>query len=74
MAKYRIIETTYYPGTEKEHKKYNIEKRFLGILWWYNPFDDGIYSDGWFDSYDEALNMVNELIKPSSCEKIVWDK
>ena len=74
MAKYRIIERTYYPGTEKEYKSYLVEKRFLGFLWWYDPFEDGMYCDGWFDSYDEALRMANELIKPSTSEKVVWEK
>lgn len=44
MTKWRITEITHYPGTKKESKEYLVEKRFLGFLWWYDPFDDGMYT------------------------------
>lgn len=72
MAKYRIIEETFHPGTEKEYKKYLVQKRFLGFLWWYDPYDDGWYCDGYFDSYEEALQKAKELIEPVY-RKIVWE-
>ena len=40
MTKWRITEITHYPGTKKESKKYLVEKRFLGFLWWHDPFVD----------------------------------
>ena len=49
MTKWRITEITHYPGTKKkESKEYLVEKRFLGFLWWNDPFDDGMYDDGYF--------------------------
>ena len=49
MTKWRITEITHYPGTKKkESKEYLVEKRFLGFLWWYDPFDDGMYDNGYF--------------------------
>ena len=48
MTKWRITEITHYPGTKKESKEYLVEKRFLGFLWWHDPFDDGMYDDGYF--------------------------
>ena len=49
MTKWRITEITHYPGTKKESKSYLVEKRFLGFLWWYDPFDDGIMMMGILD-------------------------
>ena len=59
MTKWRITEITHYPGTKKESKTYLVEKRFLGFLWWYDPFDDGMYSDGYFGSFDKALEAIS---------------
>ena len=72
MTKWRITEITRYPGTKKESKTYLVEKRFLGFLWWYDPFDDGMYSDGHFASFDEALERVTDIIRYSRTKKIVW--
>ena len=69
MAKYRITEYTYYPG---ESKRYLIQKRFLGFLWWYDPYEDGMYSDGWCDTYDEAVKMVTNTINFKKAKKVVW--
>ena len=46
MTKWRITKITRRPGTIKETTTYLVEKRFLGFLWWYDPFDDGMYTDG----------------------------
>lgn len=74
MKKWRITEITHYQGTEKESKEYLVEKRFLGFLWWYDPFEDGMYSDGYFASFDEALETVTDLIRYHKTKEIIWEK
>lgn len=74
MTKWRITEITHYPGTKKESKEYLVEKRFLGFLWWHDPFDDGMYNDGYFGSFDEALETINDVITYPGTEKVVWEK
>ena len=74
MTKWRITEITHYPGTEKESKTYFVEKRFLGFLWWYNPFDDGMYSDGYYGSFEKALEAINNVIQYPGTKKVVWEK
>ena len=74
MTKWRITEITHYPGTKKESKNYLVEKRFLGFLWWHDPFDDGMYNDGYFESFDEALEAINDVITYPGTEKVVWEK
>ena len=74
MTKWRITEITHYPGTKKESKEYLVEKRFLGFLWWRDPFDDGMYNDGYFESFDEALEAINDVITYPGTEKVVWEK
>lgn len=69
MAKYRITEITYQPGGKK---KYLIEKRFLGFLWWYDPYEDGMYSDGYCDTYEKALDLVTNRINYKEEKKVVW--
>ena len=71
MAKWRIKEITYFPGTEDEGKRYYIQKRFLGFLWWYDPFEDGLYSDGECYTYEEALKKINRRLTKKNT-KIVW--
>lgn len=44
MAKYRIIERTH--PFQSYTRPFCVQKRFLGFLWWYDPLDDGMYSDG----------------------------
>ena len=43
MTKWRITKITRWEGTVKETTTYLVEKRFLGFLWWYDPFEDGRY-------------------------------
>ena len=74
MTKWRITEITHYPGTKKESKEYLVEKRFLGFLWWHDPFDDGMYNDGYFESFDEALEAINDVITYPGTRKVVWGK
>ena len=74
MTKWRITEITHYPGTKKESKEYLVEKRFLGFLWWNDPFDDGMYDNGYFGSFDAALEVINDVITYPGTEKVVWEK
>ena len=74
MTKWRITEITHYPGTKKESKNYLVEKRFLGFLWWYDPFDDGMYTDGYFDTLAEAIERVIDILGYKETREIVWKK
>ena len=74
MTKWRITEITHYPGTKKESKEYLVEKRFLGFLWWNDPFDDGMYDNGYFGSFEKALEEINNVIQYPGTEKVVWEK
>ena len=69
MAKYRISEVTYQP---EGYKRYLVQKRFLGFLWWYDPYDDGLYSDGYFKTYEEALKTITHHIAYKEEKKVVW--
>ena len=62
MTKWRITKITRREGTVKETTTYLVEKRFLGFLWWYDPFDDGMYTDGYFDTLAEAIERVIDIL------------
>ena len=72
MAKWRILKIVTHPGTKFERTNYLVQKRFLGHLWWYDPFDDGMYSDGYCHTYDEALALVNRELGIASTKKVIW--
>ena len=55
-----IKEITYYPGTKYERKSYFIQKRLFGFLWWFDPYEDGLYGDGRCSTYEEALKNCNQ--------------
>lgn len=74
MKKWRIKEVTHYPGTTDESKQYFVEKRFLGFLWWYDPFEDGMYGDGECSTFDEALKLAKKHITYNKSKKIVWEE
>lgn len=57
MAKWRILEITKHPYFSNNHY-FLVQKRFLGFLWWYDPFEDGLYSDGEFKTLEEAVDCV----------------
>lgn len=68
MKKYRIvrhtaewIEPASY-GTVIRHKPvyYEVQKRFLGFLWWYNFLNIDGATTGHFDSLREAQAAINE--------------
>lgn len=74
MTKWRITKITSRPGTVKETTTYLVEKRFLGFLWWYDPFDDGMYTDGYFDTLNEAIERVIDILGYKETREIVWKK
>ena len=72
MTKWRITKITRREGTVKETTTYLVEKRFLGFLWWYDPFDDGMYTDGYFDTLAEAIEGVIDILGYKETREIVW--
>lgn len=68
MTKYRIVEITRYQNTPKEIKKYVIQTRLFGFLWWYD-----YYYDDYFDSLDDAIAQVNIILK-RDIKRVVWEK
>lgn len=74
MTKWRITKITSREGTVKETTTYLVEKRFLGFLWWYDPFDDGMYTDGYFDTLAEAIERVIDILEYKETREIVWKK
>lgn len=74
MTKWRITKITSREGTVKETTTYLVEKRFLGFLWWYDPFDDGMYTDGYFDTLAEAIERVIDILGYKETREIVWKK
>ena len=74
MTKWRITKITRWEGTVKETTTYLVEKRFLGFLWWYDPFDDGMYTDGYFDTLAAAIERVNDILGYKETREIVWKK
>jgi hypothetical protein len=54
MKKYRIIEIECYGG----RKVYEVQKRLLGCLWWYNFQDDGFWGTGVYDTQKEAEDTI----------------
>ena len=74
MIKWRITKITCREGTVKETTTYLVEKRFLGFLWWYDPFDDGMYTDGYFNTLAEAIERVIDILGYKETREIVWKK
>lgn len=74
MTKWRITKITRREGTVKETTTYLVEKRFLGFLWWYDPFDDGMYTDGYFDTLAAAIERVIDILGYKETREIVWKK
>lgn len=82
MKKYRIVKHTYtkaefVPGrgevVKVEHICYEVQKRFLGFLWWYNfnnidGITTGIYNQLW-----EAQDVINQRINPNYKKEIVQE-
>lgn len=71
---WRITKITRWEGTVKETTTYLVEKRFLGFLWWYDPFDDGMYTDGYFDTLAAAIERVIDILGYKETREIVWKK
>lgn len=68
MTKYRIVEITRYQNTPKESKRYVIQTRLFGFLWW-----DDYYYDDYFDSLEDAIAQVNLILK-RDIKRVVWEK
>ena len=68
MTKYRIVEIIRYQNTPKEIKKYIIQTRLFGFLWWYD-----YYYDEYFNSLDDAIAQVN-IISKRDIKRVVWEK
>lgn len=68
MKKWRIVRVVKKAKSGKVLDfYYQVEKRFLGFLWWFDPFDDDLYSDGRCDTMDEAMNLLEH-------SDIQWNK
>lgn len=68
MTKFRIVEIIRYQNTPKEIKKYVIQTRLFGFLWWYD-----YYCDDYFDSLEDAIAQVNLILK-RDVKRVVWEK
>ena len=68
MTKFRIVEIIRYQNTPKEIKKYIIQTRLFGFLWWYD-----YYCDDYFDSLEDAIAQVN-IISKRDIKRVVWEK
>lgn len=68
MAKFRIVEIIRYQNTPKEIKKYIIQTRLFGFLWWYD-----YYVVNYFNSLDDAIAQVNHILK-RDVKRVVWEK
>lgn len=80
MKKYRIVKHTYERATfvsdkgqvfKTQHTCYEVQKRFLGFLWWYNfnnidGNNTGIYEQLW-----EAQDAINQRIHPNHQKQVV---
>ena len=53
MKKYRIVEHTYY-----DNKEYEVQKRFLGFLWWYNFQNIDGSTAGFYDNAFDAQQSI----------------
>jgi hypothetical protein len=63
MAKYRIVKETMYNKDGNElSTKYIVQKRLFGFLFWYDPFDDGYWSNGERETYKEAKELLESLL------------
>lgn len=71
MAKYRIIERTH--PSQGYTRPFCVQKRFLGFLWWYDPLDDGMYSDGEFKTLGEAKQAIAEL-QQKERRIVIWEE
>ena len=66
MAKYRIKEYVF----DKKHKSYVVQRKsFFGF--WYNPDNVDAYTTGWYDTLEEAKEVINQKLTPTKT-KVVW--
>lgn len=69
MKKWRIVKVVKKAKLSGKvlDSYFQVQKRFLGFLWWHDPFDDGCYSDGRCNTMDEAV----DLLEHAECR---WNK
>ena len=67
MKRYRIVEHTTewtkptpYGEDKCVNTSYEVQKRFLGFLWWYNPLNIDGMTDGHFDTMHDAQVAINQ--------------
>lgn len=65
MAKYRIKEYDY--GTRKN---YVVQRRSI-FGFWYNPDNVDACTTGWYDTLEEAKEVINQKLTPTKT-KVVW--
>ena len=56
MKKYRIVKWEYF----NSRVEYEVQKRFLGFLWWWNWLDDGFWTDGCFKNIEDAKKAIEQ--------------
>ena len=71
MAKYRIIERSH--PFQSYSRPYIVQKRFLGFLWWDDPFDDGVYENGYFKTLGEAKQAIAKL-RQKEKRIVIWEE
>lgn len=54
MTKYRILEHECFGG----RKVYEVQKRFLGFLWWFNFNNIDAWETGVYDTLEEAETEI----------------
>ena len=57
--KFRIVETHYHYRGE-ELVDYEVQKRFLGFLWWYNFQNIDDETTGIYDTLEEAKQAIDD--------------
>ena len=73
MRKYRIVkEITYNKDGKELSTKYIAQKKLFGFLCWYDPFDDGFWSDGECNTYEEAKALLDVLLN-KKVREIVYE-
>jgi len=48
--------------------RYILQKRFLGFLWWYNPDSFDVWTNGVYDTLEEAKEIHRKKTTPLTTE------
>ena len=82
MKKYRIVKHTYTKAefvpskgdvVKVECSCYEVQKRFLGFLWWYNFENVDGFITGVYDQLCEAQEVINQRIHPTHKKEVVQE-